>query len=627
MVVVGLLALCARPAAGQPAASAEQRVGSLLSTPGPRSGLELDLAQVARDLAALGRSADANSSAEVIGYAERALQDARAQLAAGDARAAQTALGQAGAGLALASRRGARGRAQRMTAVALARASSAEADLGRVTQSVRAALAGPDPEQALLRVGDDTDAGGFDSSVPLTHVGGPPSSAADAASQQSTAMQARATCAFCAGGSCAAATRQALAACLERPEVTWAAARAPDLVAMARQAAAGAARVRGATARPAAQDRARLLLDAAIEEAGRIEAETIAERADRRWAAALEARAARVQAARDCAEQLYSARVGAIARQRATWAFAGPERTGAGNGPATGRRTGDDSLLHRAALSGDASASAAPSTSAQLASGGAAAPEPSTARTGACATLDGPPLEPSAPIAVASADASLAGAHRDDAPTPSAATTEQTLPRREDREVATVLAERAAQWVAAACAMGLAADRCEALGQRIDRAAATADPRARVGALRALLPDCERALGDARRPRGPSAAEAAALLELAQERGLTTEVDAGGVAVVLRDAFAPDGSTLSRGGVHQLEQLAALLRAHPHGVVRTELAQSTTGTARAAQLGERRLRAIVQALMASPEARGRIEIGAGTLPCCTIRMRFTAYHP
>jgi colicin import membrane protein len=143
---------------------------------------------------------------------------------------------------------------------------------------------------------------------------------------------------------------------------------------------------------------------------------------------------------------------------------------------------------------------------------------------------------------------------------------ERDAQRASDAEV---VRRHALLMLAAADALGLSGERSNQLALTIAAAEHAANGAAALEAAHAALAAVERALGDARKARGaiPTQAEIAALVALAQERGLEAQASPQGVVVALDGVFATGSAQLTAVGRPKLDQAAALARAHPHGSI------------------------------------------------------------
>src|SRR5205085_1403892 len=125
--------------------------------------------------------------------------------------------------------------------------------------------------------------------------------------------------------------------------------------------------------------------------------------------------------------------------------------------------------------------------------------------------------------------------------------------------------------LAAALGLGGDARRAEQMERQLDAAAALRNSAAQRSALERALADAQRVLGDARRAKGKaSPEEAASLLALAREYGLSPERAADGIAIGLQGVLASGSAALTPSGTRAFAGLAALARAHPYGAIRIE---------------------------------------------------------
>lgn len=197
---------------------------------------------------------------------------------------------------------------------------------------------------------------------------------------------------------------------------------------------------------------------------------------------------------------------------------------------------------------------------------------------------------------------------------------------RERAQTADVLQQRATLVLAAASALGLADAERERAQAALDAAAPVRGGGAgRLARARDALEAAERALGEARTAApGPSPEETASLVAACRERGLACELLERGFAVGLAAAFAPGSKAPSVGGRRQLEHVAALARAHPHGPLAIEVfAESATPAAR--RLAAERARRVAAAL-AGAGARVRIEASAHAIVSdAPVQVVFGAY--
>jgi hypothetical protein len=183
---------------------------------------------------------------------------------------------------------------------------------------------------------------------------------------------------------------------------------------------------------------------------------------------------------------------------------------------------------------------------------------------------------------------------------------EREAQRARDAEV---VRRHALLMLAAADALGLERQRSDRLAQTIAIAEHAANGTALLAAARAALAEAERALGDARKARGttPTQAESAALIALAQERGLEAQASPRGVVVALDSLFVAGSAQPTALGKFRLEQSAALVRAHPHGAVEIEVPAGGTDSAGARSLARARADQIAHALRGATDA-GRLQV-------------------
>ncbi len=173
-------------------------------------------------------------------------------------------------------------------------------------------------------------------------------------------------------------------------------------------------------------------------------------------------------------------------------------------------------------------------------------------------------------------------------------------------EAAAFLLQRAELVLAAAQALGLAADGRTASEAALAKArAAPGSATERLRLAQSAIESAERALGRARAAQpGPSPEEVRSLLAGAAERGIDAELLERGLALRLLDVFRAGSGELAPNGRRQLADLAALARAHPHGPLRVEA--HAEGTSRAAsRLADARARHVRSAL---GEAGDRVQV-------------------
>ncbi len=212
----------------------------------------------------------------------------------------------------------------------------------------------------------------------------------------------------------------------------------------------------------------------------------------------------------------------------------------------------------------------------------------------------------------------------------------------EDRKrAADFLLKRARLMLAAAVAMGARSQDIQGAERAIEQAEAEAAGTsargisASVSRAERALAAAEQTLGAARAQYpGPNHDEIAALVSAAEERGLACERLDRGVVVTLADVFAAGTSRLSSQGKRKLQQLAALVRAHPHGPVRIRLGSAAgahgSSQARVGALRNARGRRVVAALSSGPRDANRFRFedeapaagGEGSLD-----VAFVAYGP
>jgi len=178
------------------------------------------------------------------------------------------------------------------------------------------------------------------------------------------------------------------------------------------------------------------------------------------------------------------------------------------------------------------------------------------------------------------------------------------------RDAARVLVRRAKLIVAAAETLGADADEVNRASSLIEESERSREPavalRTAERALRAALS----AVGSARaRREGPTPEEHQALLEAAREARFEVEQLDRGVLVRLPALFG-SGVRWARGANARLGRLAAILRAHPHGVVQIH-AYGSSGNLRARRrLAERRATSLANKLVQSGVPADRV-ISAG----------------
>lgn len=172
------------------------------------------------------------------------------------------------------------------------------------------------------------------------------------------------------------------------------------------------------------------------------------------------------------------------------------------------------------------------------------------------------------------------------------------------REAADILLHRAELLSSAARALGADATRISQVTDLIEETQRENDPARRLQRAQDAVGGALVALGEARASRdGPTADEAAALRETATQMGFEVEQRDRGLTVRVEDVFGGRGSRPLPARRARLEQLAALLAAHPHGPVQVH----AFGAGRAARrLADARASALAESLARHGVTRDRL---------------------
>jgi flagellar motor protein MotB len=179
------------------------------------------------------------------------------------------------------------------------------------------------------------------------------------------------------------------------------------------------------------------------------------------------------------------------------------------------------------------------------------------------------------------------------------------------REAADVLGRRARLLLSAALALDAEDRAVEEVTDVLERADRESNVTRKLELAERAVRGALVALGSARARRpGPTSDEKAALVEAAREAGL--EAEQRDIGMVLRgsDLFSATAATPGPAGARRIERLAAIIQAHPHGVVRV-LAFAAGGTEAARRrLAEARASRIANLLVRAGVPDTRIESDA-----------------
>ncbi len=172
------------------------------------------------------------------------------------------------------------------------------------------------------------------------------------------------------------------------------------------------------------------------------------------------------------------------------------------------------------------------------------------------------------------------------------------------REAAEVLLRRAALLISAAHALGATEARLSQATDLVEEAERIRDPAERMQRAQDAVRGALVALGEARAAQeGPVPDEAAALGEAAEQMGFAVEQRDRGLVVRVDGVFGGQAGRPSPAGRRRLEQLAALLLAHPHGPVQV----NAYGNGRAARrLADARATAVAEELARHEVPRDRL---------------------
>lgn len=198
------------------------------------------------------------------------------------------------------------------------------------------------------------------------------------------------------------------------------------------------------------------------------------------------------------------------------------------------------------------------------------------------------------------------------------------------RQGATILLDQARLVTAAAEAMGAQAADLSSVTEAVRAAEqATTGATALASARRALF-RANAVLGTARSRQGqPGPDEVAALVEDARAAGFEIEQLDRGLAVRVRRVFSGSSSRPTSAAGPRLEQLQALLGAHPHGAVQL---LTGGGSGASGTLAEARVAAVAAALAGGDIPRDRLSVvtpaaAGGQADPTALEAVFVAYAP
>jgi hypothetical protein len=193
--------------------------------------------------------------------------------------------------------------------------------------------------------------------------------------------------------------------------------------------------------------------------------------------------------------------------------------------------------------------------------------------------------------------------------------------KAEYRAAAQFLTERTRLVLSAARALGAPGDAIARVEDMVRRARRVDDPTERIAAADRALMEARAVLGQARAAgQRPSEDEVASLLAAAHELGMDASRIDHGLALEA-DVFA--GARGTRLQAARVRRLAALLRAHPHGPIRIEVAHDRArGAERRAR---RRADALAKALEQEKVEADRLQPVAAEADGFRVRIVLPAY--